>query len=132
MDINLDGSNLNQLRADLAEVPDNAHANIRKAVQFTAHGIRDDARAAAGGIAHAPHYPRAITYDTTDLGVGRGVTAEIGPDKNRRQGALGNILEYGTVNNPPYAHLGPALDRWTPDFEQGLEKAAFDALEGGT
>ncbi|MGI5144795.1 hypothetical protein ACQEVC_45510 [Plantactinospora sp. CA-294935] len=130
MDINLDGSSLNQLRADLAEAPDNAHVLIRAAVRFTAHGIRDAARGAASGIAHAPDYPRAITYDTKDLGVGRGMTAEIGPDKGRRQGALGNILEYGTVNNPPYAHLGPALDHWTPDFVRGLEIAAADALEG--
>ncbi|MEO3929241.1 hypothetical protein ABGB07_36130 [Micromonosporaceae bacterium B7E4] len=132
MDINLDGSSLSRLRADLAEVPKNAHNNVRKAVQFTAHGIRDGARQAASGIAHAPHYPRAITYDTKDLGVGRGVTAEIGPDKGRRQGALGNFLEYGDPRTPPQAHLGPALDRWTPDFERGLERAAFDALEGRT
>ena len=130
MRIDLDGSSLNQLRADLAEVPEAAHVNIRAAVRFTAHGIRDAARQSASGIAHAPHYPRAITYSTTDLGAGRGMSAEIGPDKDRRQGALGNILEYGTVNNAPYAHLGPALDRWTPDFVRGLEIAAADALEG--
>jgi hypothetical protein len=130
MKIDLDGSSLNQLRADLAEVPENAHVNIRAAVRFTAHGIRDGARQAASGIAHAPHYPRAITYDVTDLGVGRGVSAEIGPDKSRPQGALGNFLEYGDPRTPPQAHLGPALDRWTPDFVHGLEIAAADALEG--
>ena len=130
MRIDLSSSELNRLVADLHEVPEGAHRNIRKAVQFTAHGIRDTAREFASGIRHAPHYPRAITYDIDDRGVGVGVGAEIGPEKERRQGPLGNVLEYGTVNNAPYAHLGPALDRWSPDFSQGLEKAAADALEG--
>lgn len=130
MRIDLSSSELNRLVADLREVPDGAHRNIRSAVQFTAHGIRDTAREYASGIRHAPHYPKAITYDVEDRGVGVGVGAEIGPEKERRQGALGNILEYGTVNNAPFAHLGPALDWWSPDFSQGLEKAAADALEG--
>lgn len=132
MRIDLTSSELNRLRADLEDVPADAHGNIVKATEFTARGIKDTSRDFAGGIAHAPHYPAAITYDIDDHGVGVGVSAEIGPDKDRRQGALGNILEYGTVNNPPYAHLGPALDIWTPDLEQGLEKAAADALEGRT
>jgi hypothetical protein len=132
MRIDLGGSELNRLVADLADVPETGHFYIRKAVQFTANGIKKTSQEFAGGIAHAPDYPRAITYDTKDRGVGDGVSAEIGPDKDRRQGALGNILEYGTVNNAPYAHLGPALDIWTPDFERGLEKAAGDALDGLT
>lgn len=129
MKIDVSASGINDLVANLDEVPEGAHRNIVKALRFTAFGIKKSAAQSAGGIAHAPDYPRAITYDTTDHGVGKGVSAEIGPDKDRRQGALGNILEYGTVNNPPYAHLGPALDRWNPDFVEGLEKAAADALE---
>ena len=130
MRIDLDSSELNRLVADLHDVPEDAHGNVKKAVQFTAFGIKKTAAEFASGIAHAPHYPRSITYDTTDLGVGRGVSAEIGPDKDRTQGALGNILEYGTIQNAPYAHLGPALDRWTEDFVKGQEKAAADALDG--
>lgn len=129
MRIDVSTSGLDRLVAGLEDVPEGAHDNIRKAVTFTANGIKKTARQFAGGIAHAPSYPSAITYDVDDQGVGVGVSAEIGPDKDRRQGALGNILEYGTVNNPPYAHLGPALDRWSPDFTEGLEKAAADALE---
>ena len=129
MKISTELSQLNHLVAELEDVPENAHDNIRKAVQFTANGIKKQAKQFASGIAHAPHYPNAITYDWDDLGVGKGVSAEIGPDKDRRQGALGNILEYGTPNNAPITHLGPALDRWSPDFVEGLEKAAVDALE---
>ncbi|MFI1197697.1 hypothetical protein ACH4T9_31175 [Micromonospora sp. NPDC020750] len=132
MRIDLTSSDLNRLVADLEDVPENAHGNVVKATKFSAHGIRDTAREFASGLAHAPDYPKAITYDIDDRGVGAGVSAEIGPNKDRRQGPLGNILEYGTIKNPPYAHLGPALDIWTPDLEKGLEKAAADALDGRT
>ncbi|ATO14686.1 hypothetical protein CO540_13310 [Micromonospora sp. WMMA2032] len=118
-----------RLAEALRAAPDEAHRNSRKAVSFTAFGIKKAAAQFASGIAHAPHYPRAITYDVTDLGVGVGTAGEIGPDKNRRQGALGNFLEYGDPRTPPQPHLGPALDRWSPDFVAGQEKAAADALE---
>lgn len=130
MKIEIAAEGVKELRAVLTGAPAKAHGNVVKAVKFTAHGIRDTAREFASGIAHAPHYPRSISYDVTGRGVGKGAYAEIGPDKSKRQGALGNILEYGTVNNAPYAHLGPALDRWGPDLEVGLAKAAADALEG--
>ena len=132
MKIDVTATGLNDLVAHLEDVPENAHENIVKATEFTANGTKKTAREFASGIDHAPHYPYAITYDITDHGVGKGVSAEIGPDKDRRQGALGNILEYGTVKNAPYAHLGPALDQWSPDFVEGLEKAAADALDGKT
>lgn len=134
MKISIHAEGTAELRAVLSGAPASAHRNVVKAVEFTARGIRDAAREFASGIGHAPHYPRSITYDVesriTAAGHGAGVRAEIGPDKDRTQGALGNILEYGTVNNAPYAHLGPALDRWGSDLDNGLGKAAADALEG--
>ena len=117
MRINVTASGLDRLVADLDEVPEGAHDNIRKAVQFTANGIKKQAKQFASGIAHAPAYPHAITYDTEDHGVGKGVSAEIGPDKDRRQGALGNILEYGSVKNPPHNDGGRALINELPAFE---------------
>ncbi|HEX5995675.1 MAG TPA: hypothetical protein VFY84_11085 [Jiangellales bacterium] len=133
MRIDLDSSELNHLIAELHDVPEGAHRNIKKAVEFTANGIKKTAREFASGLAHAPHYPRTITYDVDDHGVGLGVSAEIGPDKALGgQAHLGHILEYGLIQTPPNAHLGPALDIWSPDFTTGLEKAAHDALEGRT
>lgn len=88
-----------------------------KAVAITHKGainIRDLARELSSGLSHAPLYPRSITYDM-DLGGGT-VAADIGPDKDLPQGALGNLLEYGSVNNPPHTHLGPSLDREEPAY----------------
>lgn len=129
MKIDFDRSDLNRLVADLEKVPAEAHRNVVKATTYTAHGIRDFAREAASGIAHAPHYPSAITYDIADLGEGIGVTADVGPEKGRKQGALGNFLEYGDPRTPPQRHLGPALDRWTPDLMSGLAMAIAGPLE---
>lgn len=132
MRINTESSQLNDLVAELREVPEGAHENIVKAVTFTANGTKKTAREFASGIGYAPDYPRKITYDVDDRGVGDGVSAEIGPEKDLGgQAHLGHILEYeyGTPWSAPRPHLGPALDRWSPDFVAGLERAAADALE---
>lgn len=117
---------LNELAADIARAGVEALPRVRQALQVNAHKVRDDARRFASGLSHAPLYPQSITYDTR-VGVGW-VEAVIGPDKNRPQGALGNILEYGTVKNPPHTHLGPALDLHSPDLVYGLDLATRDLL----
>ncbi|SCL21704.1 hypothetical protein [Micromonospora inyonensis] len=126
-----------RLVAELHDVPEGAHRNVVKATQVTAHHIRDTARERSSGIAHAPLYPYTISYDVNDRGVGDGVDAEIGPDRDkvigggpkRTPGHLDNIFEYGTPNSAPIPHVNPALDKWAPDFERGLRIAAEQALE---
>lgn len=70
------------------------------------------------GLAHAPALPRAVSYDVDVRGTR--VDAEIGPDKARRQGALGNLLEFGSVNNAPRPAGAPALAAEAPRFEAAL------------
>ncbi|MFG2400771.1 hypothetical protein [Streptomyces lydicus] len=76
------------------------------------NGWRDNAAASSGR--HAPHYPRAISYDVHPIP--GGAHAEIGPDKSRTQGALGNLLEFGSVHNPPHNDGGRALAEEDPRF----------------
>lgn len=102
-----------------------ALAQVRAVVAKGALNIKNDAAARASGIAHAPAYPRSITYDMHfSLS---GPSAEIGPDKSRRQGALGNILEYGTSKNAPRPHMGPAANAEEPKFAKALEDLAVKA-----
>ncbi|MGA5635078.1 hypothetical protein [Streptomyces lydicamycinicus] len=75
-------------------------------------GWADNAAASSGR--HAPHYPRAISYDVHPIP--GGAFAEIGPDKSRVQGALGNLLEFGSVHNPPHNDGGRALQAEDPRF----------------
>lgn len=127
MKVTVTSTGLNELRAVLEGAADDAVDGARKVVAKGALNIKKDARRFASGIAHAPSYPYSIGYDVKVSGTT--VSAEIGPDKAKRQGALGNILEYGTVNNAPYAHLGPALDIEGPRFVAAVEKLGADLLE---
>jgi hypothetical protein len=54
--------------------------------------------------------------------------AIIGPDKGGPQGALGNLLEYGSVKNPPHRDGGRALDVEEPRFEAQLALIAERGL----
>lgn len=119
-----DISGLSELVADLVGASVKVAAASRAVVQKGALNVKTDAQRFSSGLAHAPLYPASITYDTA-LKRG-GWEAEIGPDKNRPQGALGNLLEYGSANNPPLTHLGPALDREGPRFEKAIADLADD------
>lgn len=125
-------SDFSQLRAlgqDMGEVSPIAARNLRSTMEVSARNVKDDWREFASGMAHAPAYPAAITYDVTSVQA-FGVTvlqAEVGPDKDRPQGALGNVLEFGTANNPPQEHGRMALEVNQRDFEQGAARALADA-----
>ncbi|MFJ3201016.1 hypothetical protein [Streptomyces sp. NPDC086989] len=73
---------------------------------------RDNARASAGR--HARLYPSSISYDVK--AIPGGAEAEIGPDKDKPQGPLGNLLEFGSVNNGPHNDGGRALLAEEPRF----------------
>lgn len=142
----VDTSELDRLAADLGRVPSTAGKFIRQAVEVTARHVKDDWRDEAKGMAHAPAFPYSVGYD---IGAGYGmslgqsasavlsggivsagsstITAEIGPDKGRAQGALGNLIEWGSINNPPQGLGHGALQRNEADFERGITKALDDA-----
>lgn len=109
---------LNELIFDLTDAPRKAQRTAAKVVTKGAVNVANNARRFITGLAHAPHYPQSISFDVSWRGTA--FEAVIGPDKERVQGALGNILEYGTSKNPPHAHLGPALDIEGPNVERFL------------
>jgi hypothetical protein len=91
---------------------------VRAVVERGALNVKTDWRQRWGGIAHAPALPAAVTYDVR-FGFGS-VSAEIGPDKEKRQGALGNLIEFGSENNAPIPGGLPALQAEEPRFERAL------------
>jgi hypothetical protein len=120
--------NLNTVVADLETFPIRLAANLRTAVQITSKKVRDDARNRIKGHRYLPAYPYSITYETRYLDGVDGIEGEIGPDKGKAQGPLGNIIEYGTSKNAPLPHLGPALDANTDDLIAGVEIAVRQAM----
>lgn len=133
----IDDSALHDLAAALGEVASSAGPYVHDAVETTAIDIRDDWRAAAAGIKGMSSYPSSIGYDFTSFqGFGATVlSCEIGPDKDRRQGALGNIVEYGSPTFAPRHYGDTALEAHAEQFEEllaaALEKAERALTFGG-
>lgn len=107
--IDFDMSELDRWHDVLEDAPSELRRKRRKVVERGSFNIKRDAQRDAPHGPHTPHYARSITYDV-DEDINE-VVGEIGPQRGRRQWGLGNILEYGTRNNPPHPHLEPALDR---------------------
>lgn len=122
---------LMQLAADLEQGGEAISGNVRKAIQVTSNKIKQDAKASVQGRKGLGHAAGAITYDATESP--SGVQAEIGYDKGRGAGKLGNLIEFGAPNSgnhlAPSHDLGNALLSNEGDFVHGLERAVDDAMK---
>jgi len=121
MDIDL--SDVNRYIAELDRVPSRADKELVRVGERGAYNIKKDWQAAWSGHSHIPQLPAAVTYERMT----RATELEwvVGPDKNRPQGALGNLIEFGSVKNAPIPGGQPALDREAPR----TERAIADVLE---
>lgn len=116
----------NELIADLAGAPVKVAAAARAVVGKGALNIKKDWQERASGLAHAPLYPASITYDTSFKR--GGWEAEIGPDKDKPQGALGNLITYGSANNPPSGDDIAVAAAEAPKFEKAIMDVAAEIL----
>lgn len=116
--VRFDMSDVRRLERHLARVVPRARRDARAVVRRGAVNIKRDWRANARSTApkHARLYPGSIGFDFGAYGPDL-FMAIIGPDKGGPQGALGNLLEYGSVHNPPHRDGGRALDAEEPRFE---------------
>lgn len=119
----IDLTELESLTRSIASSGAVLHADARAVVSRGALNIKNSwrARATLTAGAHARLYPSSISYDITE-GPGY-IEAEIGPDKGKAQGPLGNILEFGTSTQAGHNDGGQALEDEQPRFQ-----AAADAL----
>jgi len=124
----IDGPNgLNMLAADLERAAKIAPKEARKVVQRGLQNIKTDWRQRWTGYAHAPRLPYSITYDTS-ISLGGRIEGEVGPDKDKPQGALGNLFEFGSIKNAPIPGGMPALQAEQPKFEKAMEQLGLDSL----
>jgi hypothetical protein len=135
--VEFESPELRKLAFDLDEAARVAPAEVRKAVAKGALQIKTDAQRRASGIAHAPNYPRTITYDSHETPAGG--WAEIGPDKDKvvgggkgpeTPGDLGHLFEYGGPENAPIPHMAPAARAEEPKFAKAMEDLAVRLAEG--
>ena len=111
------------LAAALLKAAAEAVVGTRAIVQKGALNIKNEAKrnVEASAPIHNAHAAQAITYDSHMGGSTLTPWAEIGYDKNKRGGSLGNILEYGSAHNPPHRDLGRAADNEEPRFLDAIE-----------
>lgn len=95
----------NVFRVNSVRAQVQARAVVARGALNVKNGWRANAVATAGR--HARLYPSSIGYDM--LPYPTGASAEVGPDKGKPQGALGNLLEFGSVKNPPHLDGARAL-----------------------
>lgn len=126
MSFEFDTSEINKLAADLGSIPGRMVAPMTATVTKSAKALQRAMRADASGHAHTPHFPASITTDVK-VKVGQ-IEAEVGPDKGRTQGALGNILYFGTSKNGAVLDLNGPLDAQAPKFQKAVEDAAGKLL----
>lgn len=119
----VDTSQLDKLADDLEEIPAEKRPQFSKVVERGALNIKNALRADAGGHPTYRYFPTSISYDMTGE-----FSAEIGPDKDRVQGALGNILFFGTSKNAPQLDLEGPLQRETQRTVDYIADVAEDIL----
>lgn len=127
-----DMSEVRRLEEHLARSIPRARRDMPAVVARGAMNIKNDWRANATATAgkHARHYPRTIGYDLLPFGPDH-LLAIIGPDKGGVQGALGNLLEYGSVHNPPHNDGGRAWASEIPRFEAEMQLIVQRGLAWG-
>lgn len=114
-----DITGLNELVRDLTAEPGRVQRKAPVALTAGAKAVQTKWRQHAGFSSHAPYYPASITYDVRWKG--SSFEAEIGPDKSLPQGALGNLLTYGSANNPPSGDDVAALSDAAAQIDRAME-----------
>ena len=126
-------SELMTLSADIEAAPKALPKYLRKALDVTSIKVKKDAQATVKGRKGLGHAAGAIDYELKgSSGSVSEMSSEVGYNKGKPAGALGNLIEYGAPNSgnqlAPSHDLGNALLANEGDFVDGIEKAAADAL----
>jgi hypothetical protein len=132
MSARIDMSDVRRLERHLARAVPRVRREARAVTMRGAVNIKRDwqANARQSSGRHAPAYPNSIGFDFAAYGPDI-FMAIIGPDKGASQGALGNLLEYGSVKNPPHRDGGRAADVEEPRFEAQIALLADRGLTWG-
>ena len=111
---------LQRFANDLGKIASKALPEVDAVLKKGAQNIKDDL---VDGIPSGSSWRAlkgSISYDSM-YGIGH-AKYEIGPDKGRRGGALGNIYYFGTSRGGGTGDLEGPLARETPNLERELNK----------
>ena len=127
--IDVDSAQLDELIDDFDTLPPRVTAGARRRVERGALNVKNAWKRRWTGHDFIPHLPDAVSYDVHEHG--DVISAEVGPDKTKRQGPLGNIIEFGTVNSAPIPGGVPALGEEEPRYVNAMADLAEKALDRG-
>jgi len=127
------------LSRDLGDAPRNVGPKLRSALMRTAIEIKKEARESVRADKYFKGAAPAIAFDAevSATDAGSSLEIEIGYDRDKAGGKLGNLREFGAPNATyggvaaplaPKNDLKLALENNAEDFERGIDAAIDDAL----
>lgn len=127
--VGLDGSALDFVITSLDRATAVAPAETAKVVAKGALNIKTSARRRISGHPRFRLLPYAIDFDDVTM-TSRAAYTEVGVNKDKRQGKLGHIPEYGAPaqNTAPTPYMRPAAEEEEPRFVAAMEALAVKAL----
>ena len=126
--IRVDASQVDALAGDLSAIAAHLGPFLNSAMQVTATKVRDDARKKVRGRRHFKQAAQAIDYDVKAV-FGQHIEAEVGYDKDRPVGELGNLVEFGAPGARNALAPGDELRTSLADNADDLEKGIGIAVE---
>jgi hypothetical protein len=117
--IEFDASQVDRLAVEIGKAEAKAAAGMYAIGTHAAVNVK---KGMAEQVKRHPHFrpmADAITYDVRPAGLAS-VLWTIGPDKQRRAGALGNLFYFGSSKNAPVEDIGVALREETSNIERAL------------
>ena len=116
---------LARLARDFGNAGDSIMSDLQPVMKKAAQNIKTDLVANVRASRHFKGMARSISYDQVDPS-SKSVAYEVGPDKSRPGGGLGNIAFFGTSRG------GGTVDLEGPMFAEvpNLEREAMNLLKG--
>lgn len=114
----VDSSQLREVAENLERVAGHLVEDVDKVVKRGAQNIKNELVADAQASKHFKGMAGSISYDS-DYRLGQ-VGYEIGPDKSRRGGGLGNIAYFGTSRGGGTLDIDKPLNSEGPRLAQAL------------
>lgn len=113
-----------RLAVDLGAIPASAGPNLRKAGEVFARNVKDSWRSKVSGARALGGLAPAVSYDLKgNAGATSALEIEIGFDKGRGQGPLGNVSEFGTPKVAPRGYGLASLQENEGDLAKGIDLA---------
>jgi hypothetical protein len=121
--IRSDASEVYRMAADLSQVGARSVPAVRGVMAEVGGAFAREwaANARETSGEHGKHYPDSIdselVFDIT------GISVDVGPNRDKKQGAMGRGFEFGSQNQPPHLDGLRALDGMQKRAERSIDSA---------